>query len=258
MSFLGEENLKKIELKKAVFVGKATCCICACYWRNSHGNIAACTRTGHMHCFKMSLYMNSTLRNFIIVWHKREFSTQHSCNLLMGNVFSKLGGKNTSPRGCCWVLSRPYNCCGWCYLPHFAYGVKQKFSGIQGVGWDWTLRQCHGWKYCAWGPLSPKSTPKWTELCYSGALWDGVKLVGMWQYSHQPGAVSSASGNYTPAQVWGEERVVFGPLTFITGIGMGLWSPIIPVEHSSTTFPSDRGCRKLGGESMGDETRGGW
>lgn len=124
MSFLGEENFLKIELKKAIFVGKATSCICACYWRSSRGNIAACTRTGHMHCFKINIYINGTLRNFIIVWHKRQFSTQRSCSVLMGNVCSELGDSSTSasPHGCCWVLSRPYHWCGWCYHPHFTCG----------------------------------------------------------------------------------------------------------------------------------------
>lgn len=114
-------TLKKVELEKAIFVGKATRC---CYWRSSRGNTAACTRAGHMHCFKINIYINGTLRNFIIVWHKREFSTQHSCNLLMGSVCSELGVNNTSasPHGCCWVLSRPYDWCGWCYLPCFACG----------------------------------------------------------------------------------------------------------------------------------------
>lgn len=55
---------------------------------------------------------------------------------------------------------------------------KQKSSGIQGIGWDWTLRQCRGWKYCAWGPLSPKPTPRWKELCSFGAFMGQSKAGG--------------------------------------------------------------------------------
>lgn len=147
----------------------------------------------------------------------------------------------------------------WLVLPpSFCMWGKQKSRGIQAVGWDWPLRQCQGWKYCAWRSLSPKSAPKWTELCSFGALWDIVKLVGMWQYSHQPGAVSYASGNYKPTYTWREKRAVMFFACFITGIGMRLWNPNTPVEHSNATFPSERDCRKLGGESKADETRGGW
>lgn len=98
----------------------------------------------------------------------------------MGSVYSELGHHNTSasPPGCCWVLSRPCHWCGWCLSPSFCMWGKQKSSGIQGVGWDWTLRQSQGWKSCVWGPLSPKFTLKWTELHSFSAFMGQSKVSG--------------------------------------------------------------------------------
>lgn len=128
-----------------------------------------------------------------------------SCNALMSNVCRELGHSNTSASP---LLLSPFQTTPllWSvWSPSFCMWGKQNSGGTQGIGWDWTLRQCQGWKCCAWGPLSPKSTPRWRELCSFGAFMG--QNTGMWQYSHQAGAFSCA-GNHLPTCVWREERAV--------------------------------------------------